>query len=573
MSQKITEWRLKMTGNVDAMMSKFGSSADKLSGKFGSLQNKISSTKFQNFASQVPILNNGMNLMGNSAMLAGAGIAVVGTALFKSAKLSMEYEKGMAKINATTQSTAPELAKMKAELMAIGESSGGNFERIPQAYEKINSVLNDASVSMSVLKIANKGAQAGFVDIDVAAGALAQTMSILGKQGNASDIMDTMLGAKKAGAAEFQDFANYLPSLIASGKNLGMAYKDIAGSFSFLTTNFSGADSAMYMQNVMTALGKSAITGKDGLAGKGINVFNKDGSIRDLDAIMGDLSSKMKNMTDKQKSAFLESVGLKDSQAKIGFSAFIAGAEKHKKIVGEVKNSVGELQRAYEATANTARTWGDISDQIKSWGVSIGDFVLPVVDKLVTSITASGRAMKQFFSGSMFEKRKFQGYDDEEALNFKKQNAAQVAMREAKRSFATKYGEAALSGGNFNTEQRAFYDSKYNKGFADIMGIEYKQKHIPKDAAKKVEGIFDDPEEKASKKGKSSNSHIKSGIDGISGGGKMVRNVTVNFNKALIEKFEIKAATVKESGAELVRNIEDLLLRAVNGAELSLTNE
>ena len=245
MSQKITEWRLKMTGNVDAMMSKFGSSADKLSGKFGSLQNKISSTKFQNFASQVAILNNGMNLMGNSAMLAGAGIAVVGTALYKSAKLSMEYEKGMAKINATTQSTAPELAKVKAELMAIGENSGGNFERIPQAHEKINSVLNDASVSMNVLKVANKGAQAGFVDIDVAAGALAQTMSILGKQGNASDIMDTMLGAKKAGAAEFQDFANYLPSLIAAGKNLGIAYKDIAGSFSFLTTNFSGADSAM----------------------------------------------------------------------------------------------------------------------------------------------------------------------------------------------------------------------------------------------------------------------------------------------------------------------------------------
>lgn len=571
MSTKITEWRLKMAGNVDSVMAKYGSGADKLSGKFSNLQNKISSSKFkqfsQDFSNEIPVMSRGMSLMGSTGMLLGAGITAVGAGLYKSAELALSYEKGMAKINATTQLTAPELAKLKTELIAVGEHSGGNFERIPQAFEKINSTINDSAKSMAILKIANKGAQAGFVDIDVAAGALAQTISILGSKASAADIMDTMLGAKKSGAAEFQDFANYLPSLIAAGKNIGIGYKDIAGAFSFMTTNFNGADAAMYMQNAMTAFGKSAVT--KGLKEKGIDVFNKDGSMRALDAIFIDLGAKINTMTDQGKSAFLESVGLKDAQAKVAFSAMATNADKLRKIMGEVNNSAGELGKTLEATANRSRSWGDIGDQIKSWGVSIGDFLLPMIDTLTNRIEHAWGMMQ-----NMFKKTTYQGFGDKEQFESKKAMALQTSNTEAEKSFKTKYGfDATDKTKQLTTEHTTFLASKAGQLYSKIMGEEYQQKYFPKDTAKKVEGIFDDPEEKAAKKGKSSNSHIKSGIDGISGGGKMVRNVTVNFNKALIEKFEIKATTVKESGAELVRNIEDLLLRAVNGAELSLTNE
>ncbi len=176
---KVTEWRLKMSENVQSVMGKLNGSADATASRFSHLQNTLNGSGFQNFAGEIPGMGRGASLLGSGAMLAGAGVAALGTALYKCTELAVDYEKGMAKINATAQLTAPELAKLKSELMEVGENSRGNFERVPDAFEKINSSLNNVTKSMAVLKIANKSAQAGFVDIDLAAGALSQTVSIL----------------------------------------------------------------------------------------------------------------------------------------------------------------------------------------------------------------------------------------------------------------------------------------------------------------------------------------------------------------------------------------------------------
>jgi hypothetical protein len=319
---------------------------------------------------------------------------------------------------------------------------------------------------MNVLKVANKGAQAGFVDIDVAAGALAQTMSILGKQGNAAEIMDTMLGAKKSGAAEFQDFANYLPSLIAAGKNIGIGYKDIAGAFSFMTTNFNGADAAMYMQNAMTAFGKSSVT--SGLKAKGIDVFNKDGSLRALDAIFKDLGAKMNTMSDKNKSAFLESVGLKDAQAKVAFSAMATNADKLRKIMSEVNNSAGELNKTLDATANRSRTWGEIGDQMKSWGVSIGDFLLPIIDKLTEHIEKAAN-----IAIGMFKKTTYQGFDKAAQYESKKSMAMQSSNEQAEKLFKAKYKfDPTDRTKTLTTEHQTYLASVAGQQYAKIMGEE-----------------------------------------------------------------------------------------------------
>lgn len=560
MATKLTEWRLKMTDGVNSVLSRLNSAADTTSSKFSKLQNTIQSDRFREFSDEIPGASRGLGLLSSKAMLVGASVALAGTVMAKSTQLALDYEKGMAKINATAQLTPSALSAVKSELIDIGKHSGGNFERIPDAFEKINSSLNNVNKSMAVLKVANKAAQAGFVDIDLAAGALAQTVSILGNRATATQIADVMFGAKRAGNAEFQDFASYLPQLIASADTLNIAYQDIAGAFAFMTGKFDASTSTMLLQNMMTAMGKSEI--QKGFEKAGIKMFNKDGTMRDLDAFFSDLHDRLDGMSAQNKSNFLEAIGLRDSQAKQAFSAMAGEAGKLRDIMNDVRKSAGEMNVQLEMTANHSRTWGEIGDQLKSWGVAIGDFLLPIVDHVLQAIQGVGEGLSK-----MFQKSYWQGFEAPEQMESKRNMARAVAQREAENSFLERFGFTVDDKSKkFNREHSAFFQSKYQQMYAAIMGEEYSPAFTKKEKPKSLSEA-----DQALIRGKQKSS-LKSGIDGINEGGRNVRNINVYITK-MVEKFEVHAATIKESGPQVVAHFEEQLLRAINGAELSLTNE
>ncbi|MCK6650174.1 MAG: phage tail tape measure protein [Bacteroidia bacterium] len=329
---------------------------------------------------EVPMLGRAMSFITSPAVLLGAGITLAGAGMQKSIDLAVDYDRNMAKINATAQLSADNLGLLKDRLVDLGSHSGGNFELIPEAYEKILSQTGKVNLSLDILETGIKGAEAGFTNIDTVAGALAQTLSVVGeKNTTANEVMDTLLKAKAVGAGEFADFANYLPQLIASGNNLSVNFKDTAGLFAYMTAKGqSAADSAMLLQNAFTALQKNDII--KGLGKKGIQLFNVDGSRRNVKDVFLQLSKVMGNMTDKAKTNFMIEIGLNDAQARNAFSVLTSDAEKFNSIMGDVNDSLGETNKQFEATANVSRTWGDVGDQLKGIGEKLGEFVIPAID-------------------------------------------------------------------------------------------------------------------------------------------------------------------------------------------------
>lgn len=355
---------------------------------------------FSGGLSQVPGLGGIMGMATNPYTLAMAGSLAIGTA---STKLALDFETGMAKINATAQLPEKTLEKLKDRLVDIGSASGGNFEMMPGAYEKILSQTNKVNLSLDILETAVKGAKAGFTDIDTVAGALAQTLSVVGEQNTtANEVMDTLLKAKAVGAGEFTDFAQYLPQLIAAGNNLHIGFKDVSGLFSYMTAKGqSAADSAMLLQNAFTALQKDDII--KGLGDKGIKLFDAKGMRRNITDVFTELSKKLNRLTDKGKTQFLLDIGLKDAQARNAFSVLTSDAEKFKSIMGDVNNALGETEKQLGATANTARTWGDIGDELKAIGEGLGEYIIPVIDALLQGLMEFGRGIKSLFTKEFWE--------------------------------------------------------------------------------------------------------------------------------------------------------------------------
>ncbi len=328
-------------------------------------------------------------------------VAVAGAALYKSGEMAMKFDEGMAKINITAQLTDDKLQKLKSSLKAMGKEAGADLSTVPDAFEKILSQTGDVALSQDILKASLKGSVAGFTATEVVSGALAQSLSLIGKENaNAQEVLDTFFAAKRVGAGEFKDFANYMPNLISSGKALGVAYKQTAGLFAYMTgKGFAAERSAVLMQNAYSALGKMDI--QKALAKEQINIFDKDGAIRDMGAIFSELSQKMDSMSDQQKSTFLEKIGLRDKEARSAFIVLTSDAKKLNKTLKEVANSEGETQKAWEKSQNPMQkirqAWSRIQDLMISLGGVISSVFIPALDLLMMALTPVIDTLSWFF--------------------------------------------------------------------------------------------------------------------------------------------------------------------------------
>lgn len=323
--------------------------------------------------SQIP----GAGLLTNPLVMAGAGVAAVG-------KLSVSWEEGMAKINATAQLPQDQLDALGSKIKKLGMDAGADLSKVPDAYEKIISQTGDVKLSTDILATSLKGARAGFTDVDVVAGAVGQSLSAIGdKNTKAADVMDTLFAAKRVGAGEFADFANSIPGLIAAGKNIGITWQEVSGAFAYMTgKGNSAADSTMYLQNAFSALGKSEIVG--GLKKAGVEVYNAEGKMRGLADIMTDLSQLTKQMNDQQKSTFFEKIGLVDQQAKGAFSILTNETSKLQEAMKATGNATGELELALDNTNNPANRIKDSWAKIQGIGLTMGGVVTTVLNPVLT---------------------------------------------------------------------------------------------------------------------------------------------------------------------------------------------
>ena len=315
-------------------------------------------------------------------------VAQAGVALFTAGKMALNFDEGMAKINTTAQLTPKELNNLKSELIDIGKSVGADLSTVPDAFEKIISQTGDTALSVDILKASLKGSKAGFADQNVVASALANTLSLVGKENtNAGEVLDTLFAAKRVGAGEFADFANYVPTLIAGGNALGIKYKEVAGLFAFMTGKGLKAEKAsMLIDNAFTALGKTEITGAMEKAGVGI--FNTDGSMKQMDVIFGDLQKRLEyfGSNDQAKSNFLESIGLKDTDAKKAFMILASDGAKLSQTLKDVTNSQGESDAAFKNSQNGMQKIAMLWSQIQSLGISFGGIISTILIPALTGV-------------------------------------------------------------------------------------------------------------------------------------------------------------------------------------------
>lgn len=315
----------------------------------------------------------------NPLLLGGAAIGWMG-------KQAMSFDEGMSKINITAQLDDKSRSELAGQLRQIAKDNKVDIAVAPVGFEKILSQVGNVEQSLPILDAAMKGSKAGFVDLDTVAGALAQTMSIVGQEATAMEVLDTFFASKRVGAGEFADFARYMPSLIAGADNLGIKYKEVAGIFAYMTGKGQSAErAAVLMENMFSVLGRGEIRDKLSLAG--IDVFDDTGKIRSTVDIFSDMQRVLGGFNDEQRSSFLEKVGIVDKEAKNAFSVMLGDISKLKRSVDEVSDSAGETDKNLGYARNAAMRWTEALTSLKNIGANVGTIILPIINTGLTILS------------------------------------------------------------------------------------------------------------------------------------------------------------------------------------------
>lgn len=344
----------------------------RLTGEIEELETAAGGGKFKKWADEAFDAIPGANLLKNPLVTGMTAIGLAGSA-------GMSFDENMAQVNITAQLDEPGLEDLKKRLKRIAADNKTDVQVTPVGFEAINSQVDDVDLSLSILDAALKGSKAGFTDLDTVSAALAQTLSIVGKENTtAAEVLDTFFAAKRVGAGEFADFARYMPNLIAGADNLGIAYKEVAGTFAYMTGKGQSAErAATLMENAFSVLGRVDVRKK--LSAAGVDVFDDTGKIRGVVDIFTDLQRVMAGLNDEQKSSFLEKIGLVDKEAKSAFAVLTSDIGKLSDSMNDVVNASGETDAALGYSANSMQKATEVWNQFKNIGTEVGELMLPVI--------------------------------------------------------------------------------------------------------------------------------------------------------------------------------------------------
>ena len=349
----------------------------RLTNELNELETAAGGGKFKKWASEAFDALPGANLLKNPLVTGITAATFAGSA-------GMTFDENMAKVNITAQLDEAGLDDLKKRLKQIAADNKTDIQVVPVGFEAINSQVNDVELSLSILDAALKGSKAGFTDLDTVSTALAQTLSIVGKENTtAQEVLDTFFAAKRVGAGEFADFARYMPNLIAGADNLGIAYKEVAGTFAYMTGKGQSAErAATLMENAFSVLGRVDVRKK--LSAAGVDVFDDTGKIRSIVDIFTDLQNVLGGLNDEQKSSLLEQFGRVDKEAKSAFSVLMSDTEKLRESMNDVANSTGETTAALGYSRNAVQQATEVWNQFKNIGLQVGEIILPVISAGLT---------------------------------------------------------------------------------------------------------------------------------------------------------------------------------------------
>lgn len=362
------------TAKMSKELKESGQNLDDLGGKLEAVGGKLNSA--------------GNTLIGLSApIVAFAGYA---------AKAGIDFEQGMAKVQAISGATGSELQALTEKAKEIGESTQWSSSQAAEGLQYLSMAGWDT-----------KSMLAGITPIVNLATASTENL------GTVSDIVSDALTAFGLSAKDTTDFCDVLAATMANSNTnvamlgetfqyaaplagaLGFSMQDVATTAGLMANaGIKASVSGTALRTLFANMGKDIELTSEAFGKTTIATKNSDGSMRSLNDIIVDLRKSFQQMTEAEKTANAETISGKTGMA--GLLAVMNATDKEfNSLRNNIINSTGATQKMADVMGNT--TQGKVNafkSKLEALGIQLADNLLPHIN----AILDKGMALIDWFS-------------------------------------------------------------------------------------------------------------------------------------------------------------------------------
>jgi len=295
------------------------------------------------------------------------------------------FEQAMSVLQATSGASGESLQRLEDAARHMGRTTAFSAHESASALNYMAQAGWDVETSIDALPHVLNMAQSGGLNLSQATNILTESMNQLGLDTSEVErLVDIMAKTSIESGASVQSLGQ---AFIASG---GMAQQmrggvdEAAVALGLLAdAGFKGAQGGTQLRGIMSSLTAPTDRARKAIEEIGLQVFDTEGNIRNMNDIFTDLGYILDNMTQEQR---MDIINKLFNQAQIGgVNALLsASGEEWENLADSIDNSTGIAQKkAYTMTDNLIGRMNDIKSALADLGIEIYQILQPYIERVV----------------------------------------------------------------------------------------------------------------------------------------------------------------------------------------------
>lgn len=329
------------------------------------------------------------NVMAKVGKLTLAGISATTTAAVGFAKSSIsvgqQFDSAMSQVAATMGTTVDNIQNLREFAQKMGSETAFSASQAAEALNFMALAGYDAETSMKMLPNVLNLAAAGGMDLATASDMVTDTQSALGLSLEQTErLVDKMAKASSRTNTSVSQLGEAMLTVGGTAKTLAGGTTELATVLGLLADNgVKGSEGGTALRNIILALSAPTNTAAKAIKKLGVEVFDGQGNMRDLQSIFADFNKTLSTMSrgdqTKALSDIFNKVDLKSVNALLA-----TNTDRWNEVsnaIDEAKNSAGEMANTQldNLTGNIAL----FKSALEGAQIAISDKLTPTLNQFV----------------------------------------------------------------------------------------------------------------------------------------------------------------------------------------------
>lgn len=314
-----------------------------------------------------------------------------------SAKMAMDFEDAMAKVNTIADTTEVPLSELEKAILDLSNQTGiSSTEIASNVYDAISAGQKTGD-AVNFVSNSTKLARAGFADAGSALDVLTTIMNAYGLEASeVNRVSDVLIQTQNLGKTTVGELSSTMGKIIPTAKANGVALEQVAAGYAIMTSNgVATAESTTYMNSMLNELGKSGTKVSDTLkekTGKSyLELMQEGASLSDVLQIISDSAKE-------QGLAFGDLWGSAEA-GKAGLILLGDSAAAFNGTLEQMQNSTGATETAFGKLNTNSYTIQKALNQLKNTAIELGSAIMSVLAPIIMVLAEKIQAFTTWFSG------------------------------------------------------------------------------------------------------------------------------------------------------------------------------